>query len=328
MPNIADAFSLDATGPTSNSNFGGANIAESCAPSGLNNALRQLGSFLAQATSYQSPAISASVSTNLAATGTGYYMSILGAGAINSFGVVPGQQPSAAVLRILEFSSSASLSHGTSLILQGGTSRKTQPGDVGMYVHEGSGDQWRELLFNRADGTPITPSTNGKHKLWIPAAAMSAHPSVPPAFTVNTATDIVYDSYDFDQTNTEAVYFTVSMPSSWNEGTLTFVPVWTAASSSGGVTWGLQSVARSNDDAIAATISTTTLSVDTLLATGDLHRGPESSAVTVEGSPAANDTVFFFILRLPANGSDTLAADAKLIGIELYLTTDAAVDVA
>src|SRR5688572_15280270 len=102
MANISDAFSLDATGPTSNSNYGGAVISEGCQPSNLNNALRQLGSFLAQATSYQSPALSASVSTNIAASGSGLYVPVLGSGAINSFGLVSGQQPGAAVVRILE----------------------------------------------------------------------------------------------------------------------------------------------------------------------------------------------------------------------------------
>lgn len=153
---LSDPFELDPTSPNSNSNYAGANIAEGCAPSGINNATRALGSMLAKATSYQSPAISSSVSTNIAAAGTGYYMAITGANAINSFGVVPGAQPGASPFRVLEFSSSASLSHGTHLILLGAASRKTQPGDVGIYVHEGSSDVWREILFNRADGTLAT----------------------------------------------------------------------------------------------------------------------------------------------------------------------------
>ena len=59
---LNNLFELDPTGPTSNSNYGGANIAEGCAPSGINNALRHLGSMIAAATAYKSPSISASVS--------------------------------------------------------------------------------------------------------------------------------------------------------------------------------------------------------------------------------------------------------------------------
>ena len=157
---INNPFNLDPVNPLSNSSFNSVNVQEGMAPSGVNNALRQIGAFLAQATSYQSAAISASVSTNIAATGTGYYIPIVGPNAINSFGLVAGEQPGAAVLRILEFSSSASLSHGASLILLGGASRRTQPGDIGGYIHEGTSDQWREFLYNRADGSLLADPVN------------------------------------------------------------------------------------------------------------------------------------------------------------------------
>lgn len=148
---IDNPWALHPTSPTSNSSFNGVNIAENCPPSGINNALRQLGSFLAQATSYKSADMSASVSTNIAATGTGLYIDILGTGAINSFGTPAGEQAGAAVFRILQFDSSASISHGANIKLVGATSRKTQPGDVSGLIHEGSG-VWREWSFAPFDG--------------------------------------------------------------------------------------------------------------------------------------------------------------------------------
>lgn len=151
-------WQLDATNATSNSNFAGANISENCAPSGINNALRALGVMVSRELAFQAAAISSSVSTNIVTASTGLYVPITGPNAINSFGVVPNEQPSAAVLRILEFSSSASLSHGGSIFLTGGVSRRTQPGDIGMYIHEGSGDQWRELFYSPADGALHTSS--------------------------------------------------------------------------------------------------------------------------------------------------------------------------
>jgi hypothetical protein len=149
---LSTLYQLDPVNASSNSNYSGADIQELCAPSNLNNALRALGQMVTQQLCYQSAAISASVSTNIATASTGLYIPIVGAGAINSFGVVPGEQASAAVLRILEFSSSASLSHGSALILRSGASRRTQPGDVGMYIHEGSSDRWRELFYSSAGG--------------------------------------------------------------------------------------------------------------------------------------------------------------------------------
>lgn len=155
---LNDAWEMDPTGPTSNSNMAGANVAENCSPSGINNAIRQLGTWLAQQTSYASPAISSSVSTNIAATGTGLYQSILGANVINSFGTVAGVQASAAVLRILEFSSSASISHGAKIALPGAAAIRTQPGDILGLIHEGSSDVWRGLFYSRADGSGIAAS--------------------------------------------------------------------------------------------------------------------------------------------------------------------------
>jgi hypothetical protein len=146
-------WQLDATNAASNSNFAGANIAENCAPSGINNALRALGVMAARELAFQAAAISASVSTNIVTSSTGLFVPISGANAINSFGVVPGEQPSAAVFRFLQFSSSASLSHGGSIFLEGGASRRTQPGDIGGYIHAGSGDTWFELFYNRATGS-------------------------------------------------------------------------------------------------------------------------------------------------------------------------------
>jgi hypothetical protein len=171
-------------------------------------------------------------------------------------------------------------------------------------------------------------NTLGKKKLWVPVTSMVAQAASGPASANVAATDIQYAVFDFDQAAAEIAHFNISMPSSWNEGTVTFVPVWTAAAGTGDVVWTLNGVARSNDDAIAASYSGSVSSTDTLIATNDLHRGPESGALTIDGTPAANDTVFFRLFRNATVGGDTLNADARLIGIELYFTTDQGVDVA
>lgn len=133
---------------------------------------------------------------------------------------------------------------------------------------------------------------------------------------------------DFDATTEEYAQFAIPMPESWNEGTLTFAPIWSHASTTTnfGVVWSLQAVAVSNDDAIAVAFGTAVTSTDTGGTTNDLYVGPESSAMTVAGTPATADTVFFRIFRTPANGSDTMAIDARLHGIRLYYTSNAATD--
>jgi hypothetical protein len=213
---LNDVFQLDPTSGTnnSNSNFAGAGIEENGRPSDLNNAMRALGSMVARAICYQSAAISASVSTNIAAASTGLMMSVLGAGNIASFGLVPGEQPDAAVLRFLEFSSSASLSHGTALRLIGGQSRRTQPGDIGGYLHVGSADVWHEFLYSRADGalaagsisvTTITNrsmSTSAVSTVTLSAASMSVTNI---AFTSLDATSISASVAAFTSLNVAGV---------------------------------------------------------------------------------------------------------------------------
>ena len=116
------------------------------------------------------------------------------------------------------------------------------------------------------------------------------------------------------------------MPKSWNEGTVTFRPIWTFSSGSGGVVWALQAVAVSDADALDVAYGAEQTITDAALTAGDLHRAPESAAITVSGSPAVSDTVLFRIKRNPADASDTLGVDARLIGIEIYVTTDAGSD--
>jgi hypothetical protein len=177
-------------------------------------------------------------------------------------------------------------------------------------------------------GQVAAVSPIGKHKLWIPVKQMTADATTPPAAASVVATDVQYDTLDFDQTTQEEAHFNISMPSSWNEGTVSFVAVWTAAAGTGDVVWVLNGAAASNDDVIAATYSGSAARTDTLIATGDLHRSAESPALTIDGTPAANDTVFFRFYRNTGSGSDTLNDDARLIGVEIFYTTAAAVDVA
>ena len=127
---------------------------------------------------------------------------------------------------------------------------------------------------------------------------------------------------DFDTTTQEFAQFDVLMPKGWDEGTVTFQPIWTAASGSGGVVWALQGVATGDDDGLDAAFGTEQTSTDTLLAALDRHIGPTSAAITIAGTPAEGDVVQFQIKRVPADASDTLAVDAKLLGIRLFFTVN------
>lgn len=169
----------------------------------------------------------------------------------------------------------------------------------------------------------------GKRLIPVPAGAMIPRTSNGCAALATTelaSNKVCYQSLDFDQSTVEYAQFMLDMPKSWNESTVTFIPRWTASAGSGIVIWGLQAVAVSNDDAMDVAFGAAQTSTDTLLSTSDMHLGPESSAITIAGTPAAQDRVLFQIYRDASAGGDTLSADAKLLGIDVYISLDAATD--
>lgn len=176
----------------------------------------------------------------------------------------------------------------------------------------------------------INPITQGKHTIWIPAAAMTPQTTNGAALgTLEMTTNKnMVKTLDFDSSTQEGAQFEIAMPKSWNEGTLTFQPIWSHPSTSTnfGVSWALQAVAQSDGDALDVAYGTAQGSVDTGGTTNTRYIGPETSAITVGGSPTAGDVVQFRLQRIPADGADTLAVDARLHGVKLYYTIDAATD--
>ena len=176
----------------------------------------------------------------------------------------------------------------------------------------------------------LTARGQGKETIWIPATAMvSRTTNGAAAGTTEMSTNKnMVKTLDFDASTQEFAQFEVAMPKSWNNSTVTFQPVWSHASTTTnfGVVWGLEAVATSDDDALDVAFGSVQNSTDTGGTTNDRYIGPESSALTIAGTPATGDVVQFQIKRQVADGSDTMAIDARLHGIKLYITTNAATD--
>lgn len=172
-------------------------------------------------------------------------------------------------------------------------------------------------------------NATGRHMLPIVAAAMQSATTngAAPGAVETTTNKLLYRTLDFDSATQEFAGFVLPMPKGWDEAsTITFRARWTAASSSGGVAWALQAVALSDDDALDVAYGTEQVVTDTLIATGDNHITGESAAITIAGSPAEGDLVAFRVKRVPANASDTLGADARLIALDIFLTLATAND--
>ncbi len=168
----------------------------------------------------------------------------------------------------------------------------------------------------------------GKHTVWIPASAMQSTITVgaTPGQIELATNDVMLNTFDFDAATEEHVQFSIHMPKSWDEGTITAQFVWSAASGSGDVVWGLEANAVGNDDALDAAFGTAQTATDTLLTANDEHHSPVTSTITIGGTPAENDRVIFQVFRKAADGGDTLAVDAKLIGISIFYSLNAGND--
>jgi hypothetical protein len=176
----------------------------------------------------------------------------------------------------------------------------------------------------------LASSVTGKHTIWVPASAMlRAVTNGASVASIEAATnDQNYSVLDFDATTDEFAHFQIAMPKSWNEGTVTFQAWWTStATDTDGVAWALQGVAFGDGDPIDTAWGSAVEVVDNAQSTaGDVYVSAESAAVTIAGTPAAGDICFFRVSRNPDNASDNHAEDARLIGIKILFTIDAAND--
>jgi hypothetical protein len=176
----------------------------------------------------------------------------------------------------------------------------------------------------------LTALGQGLHTIVIPAGAMrSATTSGAASATVEASTnDQNYAVLDFDDAADEYAHFNIAMPKSWNEGTITFRAFWTTtASDTDGVAWGLQAVAITDGDAIDASWGTAVVVTDDAQsAAGDVLVTAISSAVTIAGTPAEGDLVFFRVFRDVSDANDDMTEDARLIAIQLLFTINAATD--
>jgi hypothetical protein len=227
---------------------------------------------------------------------------------------------------------------GTALVGGGVTTARQVISGSGL---TGGGDLSADRTLAVGAGTGITVNADdvqiatayqaiGKQTVWIPATAMTPRTTNGGASGTAemTTNKNMVSTLDFDTTTQEFAQFDIAFPKGWDEGTITFVPFWSHAATSVnfGVAWGLDAVAISDDDTLDVAFGTAVVVTDTGGTTNDLYAGAESGAITIAGSPAEGDLVQFRIHRDPANGSDNMAIDARLHGVKLFYTTNAAND--
>jgi hypothetical protein len=168
----------------------------------------------------------------------------------------------------------------------------------------------------------------GKETIYVPAAAM--YPN-----STNGCADLTQvelsngpelKCLDFDASSDENAQFTVCFPKSWNEGTVTFQAFWTVTgTNTGTVAWGLSGGCMADDASINTAFGTNVVATAKAFSgtSNDMTVSAESGAVTIAN--AAVDTMAYFQIMRDVSADDQ-SGDARLLGIKLFFTTDAAND--
>jgi hypothetical protein len=208
--------------------------------------------------------------------------------------------------------------HATDLILPSGASITTAAGDQAEFLEYALGD-WRCTAYTKANGKAVVETTPpvAQTTFYVPVTDMQPAVTSPPsAGTTETTTyNWTYSTYDFDTSANEYLHFIKAMPSNWDLGTITAKFHWSAASGSGTVRWGIQAASIANDAVLDLSPGTSQTTTDTLIAALDMHITAATPATTINGTLALGNPVIFKIFRSVAG--DTLAVDAKLIGVEI-----------
>ena len=170
----------------------------------------------------------------------------------------------------------------------------------------------------------------GLETMWVPAAAMyGATTNGADAQQVETTAGRPdMKVLDFDASTVEHAQFSVAFPKSWNEGTVTFQVYWTPSSTNtGDCIFRLSGVSCGDSDTIDVAYGTPVDLTDTGIGTvEDQQVTSVSSAITIAGSPAVDQLTYFQFWRDGNGGSDTFTGDARVLGIKIFFTTDAAND--
>ena len=167
----------------------------------------------------------------------------------------------------------------------------------------------------------------GTHTIWVPAGAM--RPTVSAGCAAITDVETTADRpdiqvLDFDGGSEEHAQFQVAFPKSWNAGTVTYRVFWTStATDTDAVIWTLEGVSVANAATIDVAYGTGVAVTDNnISAAEDCLVSATSSAVTI--ASAADDALTFFRIWRDADaGGDTMAEDARLIGVQIFYTVDA-----
>jgi limonene-1,2-epoxide hydrolase len=175
------------------------------------------------------------------------------------------------------------------------------------------------------DKVDNTDTAFGKQFLYFPAGGIvpRATNGATGPNTVELATNkIMVQSLDFDHTTQRYAQVRIKMPKQWDHGTITYMVVFSqATTSAGGVTWGGAALALSDGDASDTAFGTQVNVTKTAGVANTEYGTAESGSITIANTPISMDELVFQITRVVADAGDTLTQPARLEGLGIWINT-------
>jgi len=174
----------------------------------------------------------------------------------------------------------------------------------------------------------------GEQTIWVPAGAMEPRVTTAPATSnaVEIGTSLLaLRTMDFATDADDHAGFSVLMPKGWDAGTLVAQFVWstTGAQTAGldGVAWFIRAGAYASSDVLTTALGTAVgVTQDHSATANDVMITSETAAITVAGTPGAEEWVYFEIYRDVSDAADDLDIDARLHGVKIHYKTSANTD--
>ena len=222
---------------------------------------------------------------------------------------------------------------GDLILLDGTDGSATNAGSSLLYEDE-TGDPSAYFEGNNINFSAVPTITGGALKsagretIWVPANAMYGNTTNgAEAAQAELGNGPELKTLAFDKDTDEFAQFAISFPKSWNKGTVTFQAYFTGNSTNtGNVAFKLAGVGLADGELTNIAFGTA-VQAEAKAHSGvayNLNITRESGAITIAGVPSAEEYVFFEISR--DISEDNFSADALLLGIKLFFTTNAGND--
>ena len=162
----------------------------------------------------------------------------------------------------------------------------------------------------------------GKQTFWVGAKSFEPRETSGAEETTVTINGRTLPALAFDSSSDEFAQLATFLPNGYDHSAMTYQAIWTAASGSGTVAWGLQAECFSDSEAFVSPTGHAVATADTLTTANEPHYAAETNITVTNG--AAGELCLLDLMRDVS--ADTLAVDALFIGVAIRFEISSAND--